>query len=153
MVGPKAEASDDDGIDMIALAAIHEFGAPAAGIPERSFIRAYFRENEKEVGEFIAKVAKTYVQGGITLERALNLIGTWAAAQIKKYVTTNPIFYTGGELENAESTRRAKNLRAGQPEDAEGRALIDTGRMIAAISWEVFTGSSAEAGDFAKKEV
>ncbi len=35
-------AGDHDGIDNANLGAVHEFGAPSVGIPERSFMRAPF---------------------------------------------------------------------------------------------------------------
>lgn len=36
------------------IAAHHEFGAPAAGIPERSFIRSTFNEEKGKIGKIIA---------------------------------------------------------------------------------------------------
>ena len=44
----------DSGVGMAELAAIHEFGAPAANIPERSFLRSSIGAHGKEFSGFLA---------------------------------------------------------------------------------------------------
>lgn len=49
----QAEQPNQAPISMIELAAIHEFGAPAANIPERSFIRATLNNKRQEINKSI----------------------------------------------------------------------------------------------------
>jgi phage gpG-like protein len=81
----KHEGSED--LTLVELAAIHEFGSPAAGIPERSFIRATINAKHDEIKKLLHGLAKQVVRGEITAERGLNLIGTYIAAEMKKTIT------------------------------------------------------------------
>jgi len=42
LVGVPAGVSEADGTTMATVAAVHEFGSPEQGIPERSFLRGAF---------------------------------------------------------------------------------------------------------------
>jgi hypothetical protein len=115
---------DHDGIGMIELAAIHEFGSPAAGIPERSFIRRTFIEKESELAEICARLSKAVIAGSMTTAKALDLLGAWGASEVKKTVTAGP--HIPPPLK--EATIAAKG---------SDRPLVDTGRLIGSVTWEV----------------
>ncbi len=50
--------ADHGGINNANLAAVHEFGAPSAGIPERSFMRAPFDRNVEKYNRFMGSRAR-----------------------------------------------------------------------------------------------
>ena len=115
---------DSSGISLVELAAIHEFGSPAAGIPERSFIRRTFIEKRRELEEVITKLARGVVAGKLDMRRALDILGAWASAEVKKTVTAGA--HIPPPLKPATIERKGSD-----------RPLIDTGRLIGAVTWEV----------------
>lgn len=66
---------DERSLDNVALGAIHEFGAPGAGIPERSFLRAAFDANVKKYVRILLLGAKKIVAGTGTAKQAVGLAG------------------------------------------------------------------------------
>lgn len=117
--------SDSDGdINMAELASVHEYGSPAAGIPARSFIRRTFVEQEGELAKFCAKATERVFEGKVTEERALDLIGAWSAAQVKKTIARGP--HIPPPLKPA--TVKAKGST---------RPLVDTGHLANSINHAV----------------
>ncbi len=125
-------AQTQDGITMLELAAIHEFGSPAAGIPERSFIRSTFAVHAKaEFETVIGKLARGIVAEKITIHRALEVLGAWSVAQVKNSISKRLI-----KQDLQPETIKRKNRTARDKSDAT-TALVNTGRLINAISYEV----------------
>lgn len=125
----------DGGITMIELAAIHEFGSPAAGIPQRSFIRSTFARDDvrKHMGELTGKLV-TKVIHGMKLQTALGLLGAWGVSQIKSTIKERQT--TGPEPQrNADATiaRKGSDL-----------PLVDTGRLLNALAWLVRLGANRD---------
>lgn len=116
-------------ITLTDLMAIHEFGSEAAGIKERSSIRSTFQRNEVRDGleKLLARSAREIIADKSTPEKALGVIGSWGAAQIKNTIkhqqTTGP-----EDQANAPSTIARKG---------SSTPLVDTGQLINAVSWEV----------------
>lgn len=123
---------DADGVSAVELAAIHEFGAPKANIPERSFLRRTLHERANDLEKVMGNLAKQVVDGTITMEVALNQLGAVASSWVKNTIAENRVTPPTGDEQN-----RRKNLRAGQPPDAPTTTLVDTGRMMNAITWLV----------------
>lgn len=129
--GGNMKAGDGD-ITMIELAAIHEFGSPAAGIPERSFIRSTFERDtvQKQLTALSGRLAKAVVDDRMQWDQALGMIGSWAVGQIKSTIknrlTTGP-----DDQANRPSTIAKKG---------SSLPLVDTGRLINAITWLVSDG-------------
>jgi hypothetical protein len=136
-------------ISMIELAAIHEFGAtidvgarsrlsdrkqlPARTIkiPQRSSIRSTFKRPDvtRDMGELCGKLVTKVIQG-MKLERALGLLGAWGVSQIRETINTRQT--TGPDRQaNAPSTIAAKG---------SDLPLVNTGRLINAITWLVKMG-------------
>ncbi len=111
-------------IGLAELAAIHEFGSPAANIPERSFIRRTFRERDLELREVVRKVTKGVVKGKLGARRGLDLIGAWLSAEVKKTVTAGP--HIPPPLQPETVARKGSD-----------RPLVDTGRLVDAVTWDV----------------
>ena len=109
---------------MVELAAIHEYGAPKAGIPERSFIRRTFNEKQKQLKSVVGKLATDVVEREKSVESALDQLGAWGAAQVKNTITRGK----GVPPPNAPETVAKKG---------SSRPLVDTGRLVDAIQWEV----------------
>lgn len=131
VVGPTAGVAAEGAMTMVELAAIHEFGAPDAGIPERSFIRSTFAKKQGDVDKVAARLAKKFLAGEMPLERALGLLGAWGAAEVKKSITVGE----GIQPANAPATIARKG---------SSRPLVDTGRLVGAISWEVVDAGNVE---------
>lgn len=125
--GNETEAGSS--ITMIELAAIHEFGAPSVGIPCRSFIRSTFRRVEGAFGVLAGKLTTAFVQGTQPMERSLGQLGAWGVAQIK---TTIRERQTGGFTPEIQENRPETIARKGS-----SLPLVDTGRLINAITWFV----------------
>jgi hypothetical protein len=131
-VGVLAEAGGDkehgdDGITLIELAAIHEYGSPAAGIPERSFIRRTFSEKHEELAKMQEKLVGAIVEGKMDVRRALEILGQWGAAEIKKTVKSGP--HIPPPLEPSTVRRKGSD-----------RPLVDTGLMINSVTHVVEMG-------------
>lgn len=110
-----------DGITMVELAAIHEYGSPDAGIPERSFIRWTFNNpaNIKIMSDICAKLVKKFLRGA-KLETSLGLLGAWAVGAIKTTIRSRI------PPPNAKSTIARKG---------SSTPLVDTGRLLNSLSW------------------
>ncbi len=120
----------EEGITMVDLAAIHEFGLPSRNIPERSFIRRTFRTKEKDVADVTAKLAKQLVAEKISLAKALNALGAWGAAEVKKTVTEDEHIPPPLKKRTIEGRRRKDGVTSDRP-------LMDTGRLVASVQWDV----------------
>lgn len=113
-----------DGITMVELAAIHEFGSPAAGIPQRSFIRETFEQASTRDAQkkLLDKLAGAMLKNKIEPDAALALLGTWAVNEIKQRIRS------GIPPKNAASTIAKKG---------SSTPLVDTGRLINAVTHKV----------------
>lgn len=125
-------AHSGEGIGVVELAAIHEFGSPAARIPERSFIRRTFNDRQSDLERVIGNLAKLVVAEKLTMEQALNQLGALAVAWIRNTVTEHRV-----EPKSTAETDARKNARAGKPVGSPTTTLVDTGRMIGALTWAV----------------
>lgn len=121
------KAEGGDGITMLEIAAIHEFGSPAAHIPERSFIRRTFEEQREELAKIQVEVAKRLVNiKQFTVATALKIIGAWGAAAIQRTIGTGPPIPP--PLAPATIARR---------KNKSNRPLLNNGQLRASITWEI----------------
>jgi hypothetical protein len=127
-VGVLSDEGHDGELSILELAAIHEFGSPAANIPQRSFIGSTMNEKEREIAELCAKLVGKIYEGKMTAEKALEILGQFLAAEIKKKVTTGD--HIPPPL--APATVAAKG---------SDRPLVDTGQMINSVTHKVHTGT------------
>ena len=125
----------ESGLTLIEIAAIHEFGSPEANIPQRSFILMTLAAHEEELNEVIAKLARAVVTQGWEVERALNVLGAWVVAKIRNAMTG-----VGDFIPLWDPLKPATIAAKGS--DAP---LIDTGRLMQAIQWEISNGSGEES--------
>lgn len=123
-----AEQHGDDDLTVIQIAIWNEFGTDK--IPARSFIRAWFDENEKRCREQLAALLPSVVSGQRTKAQVLELLGVKWVGEIQARIAA------GIDPANAESTIARKG---------SSKPLIDTGVLRSSISYKV-----GEAEDFQK---
>lgn len=115
---------DGSSVSLAELAAIHEFGAPKAGIPARSFLRKTFTDEEgrEALSRFLTRTGRQLIADKLDVKTALDQLGAWAVAQIKKRIKEHI------PPPNKPATIKAKG---------SSTPLVDTGQLINAITWEV----------------
>jgi hypothetical protein len=126
-VGPKSNESHD-GITMVELGTIHEFGAPGAGIPERAHIRPAFYKNVDKIIKLQARIGKAMLERGMTPLQGMKLIGEFMTSETRKFITEGP--HIPPPLKPETIARKGSD-----------RPLVDTGRLVQAISYEIVRGS------------
>jgi hypothetical protein len=120
-VGFLENATYPGGKPVAMIAAIQEFGAPAAGIPPRPFFRNMIADKSPEWGSAIGQLM---VSQNYDVERVLSMAGEAIAGQLRQSIvdTNSPPL--------AESTIARKG---------HSKPLIDTGHMLQSVSYEVRT--------------
>lgn len=118
----------ESGLTMTEIAAIHEFGSPAAGIPERSFIRSTFNVvRAADLQALVRRLAKQVVHAQMPITQALGILGQWGAAAVKNTIRTKRTI--GPEPQELKpATIAAKG---------SSTPLVDTGRLLNTINYEV----------------
>ena len=119
-------ATTTNGQSIAAYAAYNEYGT--AHIPPRPFLRTTASDKISSWQNVLAHAVTGKVEDQQTWTRALTLTGEAMKANIKETIQR------GGFAANAPGTIKAKQ-RSGKREP--DHPLIDTGQMLAAISYEV----------------
>ncbi len=130
VLGSSKPRVNGDPIDAVSLAVIHEFGSPAAGIPERSFIRSSFEIHRGEYFSLMRQTVPNIYAGKATVKKMLEVIGLKAANDIK-----HGIKQEGIPPPNATSTVLHKH---------SDKPLVDTGQLVNSISWSVVDRNSPD---------
>lgn len=105
------------------IARHHEYGAPNANIPERSFIRSTFSIRRDDIIQVQAQITAALVAGKITSQRALEIMGAWLVAAIQStIVMLGPFIWL--PLKPATIARKGSSA-----------PLIDTGQMRQSLTW------------------
>lgn len=153
------------------IAQIHEYGAPAAGIPERSFLRSTRNKNQAKYNKLIDTLRDQIFDqsSGITTEKALGIIGQAYIADVKNAIREgiSPALAestirskNAGQISKAEGSVRALNSKAKLTKSDKAKLfksqelidtgggstpLIDTSAMINSISYEVVMEGQGDA--------
>lgn len=86
IIGEKASQSHQGGpLSNVEIGAVHEFGAPSRGIEQRSFIRGYVIENEREIHDLQRKFAREIIKG-MPVKQALKQLGAVIEGGIKERI-------------------------------------------------------------------
>ena len=122
----------DEGITTGQLAVAMEFGT--ATIPARSWVGLTFDRARAEVQSDMQRLLWSVVEGKITVDKALNVLGAKYSAEVKNTVAQ------GEQIQppNAPNTLGRKLARTREGAANGVRTLIDTGRMIGAVTWATF---------------
>lgn len=133
--GGNEKHDPESGATVAQIAAWNEYGTKT--IPERPFIRSTFANREGDLEKVVARLAGHFVEGRVSLSRALDTLGAWGANAIRRTVTSGP----GMRPPNSPATIKAKG---------SARPLVDTGRMLGAVSWEVVDAGTEGRGGYRK---
>lgn len=105
--------------EVATVGVVHEFGAPARNIPERSWLRSVYDENRNRLQRVKAKETGRVIDGKQDARQAIARVGGWFAAQVKAKIRKGPF----APLEPETIARKGST-----------KPLIDTGQMIQSIT-------------------
>lgn len=130
----RAGSEDRDGITTGQLAVAMEFGT--AHIPARSWVGLTFDKARGEVQSDMQRLLGHIVDGKLTVDKALNVLGAKYSAAVKNTVTQ------GEQIQppNAPSTIARKLAKTRKGASNAVRTLIDSERMVGAVTWATFGG-------------
>ncbi len=117
-IGVQSGETAPDGADMADIAAVQEFGSEKNNIPARPFMRESFDKNVDDLDRFMQDAGNRIMQGQITVDKGLDLVGQKMTGIIQKGISDGPW------TPNAPGTVAQKG--SSQP-------LIDTGRLRQSI--------------------
>lgn len=107
-------------LTVLQIGIFNEFGT--ASIPERSFIRAWFDENEASIRKDLTILMRTVIEGKRASDQVLEILGQRAVGQIQERIAS------GIAPANAPSTVAKKG---------SSTPLIDTGVLRSSITYQV----------------
>lgn len=119
-----------DGTSLADVLAFQEFGTET--VPERRPIRTTFETKRAELARICEAAAKRVVLHGMPVAKAVGLIGAWGASAVKATITESDL-----PPPLAPATVEAKG---------SSKPLVDTGRLVGAITWAVVDESEAKGG-------
>ena len=122
IIGQDASASHGDATNA-EVGTAHEYGTE--DLPERSFLRSTFVRREGDLAKLQAQACRGILEGKIDAQRALALIGAWAAGAVRATITRDGEFVP---LKPATIARKGSS-----------RPLVDTGQLVGSISFVVVT--------------
>lgn len=130
----KKGSADRGGFTNGMLAVAMEFGT--ATIPARSWIGRTFDKKRSEVQADMQRLLGHILDGKISVDKALNVLGAKYSAEVKNAVTQ------GEQIPppNAPSTLARKLAKTREGAANTVRTLIDTGRMVGSVTWAAFGG-------------
>ena len=112
----------DSKVNMATLLALHVYGAPSRGIPQRDPLRPPLIANAQRYSDLLALGLKNALSDGTDPKLVYEKIGIVATNDVKDY------FITGNFKALSEKTIKAKG---------SSKPLIDTGELRNSISYEV----------------
>lgn len=113
---------EEDGTPVAMIAAVHEFGSPSQGIPERPFLRVAVQRNRQKYAMLNHTNLVKMLRGQTTVETALGQLGEMAKGDVQTEIRSGDF----KPLKAATIKRKGSS-----------RPLIDTGQMVQSISWEL----------------
>lgn len=116
-------------VTIVDIAAIHEFGL--GDVPERSWLRAWYDENEAEAIAKIRKGMEKVIAGEYTVETVMTALGAWAVASIQARITKG----ISPPLEPATIAAKGSSV-----------PLIDTGLFRSSITFVLMVDGNPLAG-------
>lgn len=119
---PVSSGEEENGIPIVLVAAVHEFGSPKNNIPERSFIRSAVNENKDAYTRMNRISLAGMLKGVVTIETALGRLGELAKGHMQQKIRK------GNFAPLQPATIKAKGSSA---------PLIDTGNLIQSITYEI----------------
>lgn len=109
----------EEPVSLADVAAFHEYGL---GVPQRSFIGAYFDEHDKDIRVRASKSVQAFLKGAISKDQCLAQVGSYCVGGIQVRISE------GIEPWLMPATIRAKGSSI---------PLIDTGQLRTGVTWKV----------------
>lgn len=138
------------GVSIPMIAAIHEFGAPRAGIPPRPFFRPMIKEKSPAWPKALAKILPTV---DYDTDQALGMMGAGIQKQLQDSIRTlqlpalSPVTLmlrkmrigkTNAPVTFAMVKEARRRVAAGESYGGVStKPLVDSGEMLAAASYEI----------------
>ena len=119
-VGFLEGATYPDGTSVAMVAAIQNFGAPAAGIPARPFFSNMVKDKAPEWGDGVAQALEASDNDSA---RALAIVGEGIKGQLQEAIAS---YSAGPPLKPATVRRKGFD-----------KQLVDTGHMLNSVGYEV----------------
>lgn len=129
----EAEATHDGKLTVLDVAEMNEFGL---GVPERSFIRAFFDEYEQEAIQILQNILSTLVQRKITKKQALMQVGLLLVAKCQARIRAHI------DPPNSKITEQRKG---------SSTPLIDTGQLVSSITFRTSFGDTSKTAVAARE--
>lgn len=129
--------TDDGRLTNAALGIIHEFGT--SRIPARPFLRPTVNANADRYQRILAEIVKRALESGKDPKRELGLLGQAAVADIRATITQGPPI----PPPNAPATLTRKERKRRRGSTGQVRTLVDTGRMVGALTYKVLDAEEA----------
>ncbi len=121
-VGVPEGKREEDGTPVAMIAAVHEFGSPSQGIPERPFLRVAVQRNRQKYVRLNRINLVKMLRGQATVDQALGQLGEMAKGDVQTEIRSGDF----APLKPATIKRKGSS-----------RPLIDTGQMVQSIAWEL----------------
>jgi hypothetical protein len=121
---PRDAPAYPDGTSVAQVAAKHEFGSAVDAIPERSFLRTAIAENTDNYIKMASKGGKKVVDGTLSMDNLLSLIGLQAETDVRDKITN----LTEPPLSPRTVAKR---------KDKSDNPLVDTGHLRRSIRYEI----------------
>jgi hypothetical protein len=104
------------------LGVIHEYGAPAAGIPERPFLFSAISEGKEQINQLNASVLAEVQLGTISKQDALGQLGNLGVRLVQEKIRHGEFT----PLKPATIERKGSS-----------KPLVDTGQLAQSVAFEV----------------
>lgn len=124
-VGFPQGKTEADGTPTALIAAVHEFGSPERGIPERSFLRSGMRENQDKYVRLNKVNLVRILRGQLTVEQALSQLGEMAKGDVQQKIRSGDF----APLKQSTIDRKGSS-----------KPLIDSGQMVQSVTYELGEG-------------
>ena len=121
-VGVPEGKKEPDGTSVAMIAAVHEYGSPDQGIPERPFLRVAIQKNRLKYVRLNRINLVKMMHGQMGMEQALGQLGKMAKGDVQAEIKS------GDFTPLKEATIKRKG---------SSRPLIDTGQMVQSMQWEL----------------
>ena len=121
-VGVPEGKKEEDGTPVAMVAAVHEYGSPSQGIPERPFLRVAVQKNRIKYVRLNRINLVKMLRGQMGMEQALGQLGEMAKGDVQTEIRSGDFT----PLKPATIERKGSS-----------RPLIDIGQMVQSIQWEL----------------
>ncbi len=142
-VGVPSGTTEADGTPVALIAAVHEFGAPEKGIPERPFLRTAIQENRGKYARLNRINLVAVLNQKMTMEQALGQLGEVAKGDVQANISDGKFQPLAESTIKVRERKRSKgysqkiNKKAAASGGPVDKPLIETGQLRQSIAWEI----------------